>query len=121
MAGTINKVILIGYLGDAIKMNYFEGGGSIGRFSMATHTRYTNKKTGEKVANTDWHAIVVQNKLAEFCEKYLSKGDKVYVEGKLKNKQWEQNGIKRSSAEIHAIEMTFLTTKKNLEKTNTSP
>ena len=84
MAGTINKVILIGNLGDDVKMHYFEGGNSIGRFPIATSESYTNKQTGEKVINTDWHNIVVRNKLAEICEKYLSKGDKVYVEGKLK-------------------------------------
>jgi len=64
---------------------------------------------------------VVRNKLAEICEKYLSKGDKVYVEGKLKNRQWEQDGVKRYSTEIQVNEMTMLTTKKNLEKTNTPP
>ena len=112
MAGTVNKVILIGHLGDEIKMHYFEGGNSIGRFPIATNETYTNKQTGEKVENTDWHNIVVRNKLAEICEKYLTKGDKVYVEGKLKNRQWEQDGIKRYTTEIHVNDMTFLTTKK---------
>ena len=118
MASTVNKVILIGNLGDAIKMHYFEGGNSIGRFPIATSESYTSKQTGEKIITTDWHNIVVRNKLAEICEKYLSKGDKVYVEGKLKNKQWEQDGVKRYSTEIHVNEMTFLTTKKSLETTN---
>ena len=121
MAGTINKVILIGNLGDDVKMHYFDGGNSIGRFPIATSDNYTNKQTGEKVINTDWHNIVVRNKLAEICEKYLSKGDKVYVEGKLKNKQWEQDGIKRYSTEIHVNEMTFLSTKKSLENNNNPP
>jgi len=121
MAGTINKVILIGNLGDDVKMHYFDGGNSIGRFPIATSESYTSKQTGEKVTNTDWHNIVVRNKLAEICEKYLSKGDKVYVEGKLKNRQWEQDGVKRYSTEIHVHEMTFLTTKKSLENNNNSP
>lgn len=121
MAGTINKVILIGNLGDDVKMHYFEGGNSIGRFPIATSESYINKQTGEKVSTTDWHNIVVRNKLAEICEKYLSKGDKVYVEGKLKNRQWEQDGVKRYSTEIHVNEMTFLTTKKSLENTNNAP
>ena len=121
MAGTINKVILIGNLGDDVKMHYFDGGNSIGRFPIATSESYTSKQTGEKVTNTDWHNIVVRNKLAEICEKYLSKGDKVYVEGKLKNRQWEQDGVKRYSTEIHVNEMTFLTTKKSLENNNNSP
>jgi|TARA_B110000240_G_C13415412_1_gene417101 single-strand DNA-binding protein len=116
MAGTVNKVILIGHLGDEIKMHYFEGGNAIGRFPIATNESYTNKQTGEKVTTTDWHNIVVKNKLAEICEKYLTKGDKVYCEGKLKNKQWEQEGVKRYTTEVHVTEMTFLSTKKSLEK-----
>ena len=116
MAGTVNKVILIGHLGDEIKMHYFDGGNSIGRFPIATNESYTNKQTGEKVTTTDWHNIVVKNKLAEICEKYLTKGDKVYCEGKLKNKQWEQDGVKRYATEVQVTEMTFLSTKKNLEK-----
>ena len=119
MAGTVNKVILIGHLGDEIKMHYFDGGNSIGRFPIATNESYTNKQTGEKVTTTDWHNIVVKNKLAEICEKYLTKGDKVYCEGKLKNKQWEQDGVKRYATEVQVTEMTFLSTKKNLEKPST--
>ena len=119
MAGSVNKVILIGHLGDEIKMHYFEGGNAIGRFPIATNESYTNKQTGEKVTTTDWHNIVVKNKLAEICEKYLSKGDKVYCEGKLKNKQWEKEGVKRYATEVHVTEMTFLSTKKSLEKSAT--
>ena len=113
MAGTINKVILIGHLGDEVKMHYFDGGNSIGRFPLATNETYTNRQTGEKVTNTDWHNVVVRNKLAEICEKYLTKGDKVYVEGRLKNRQYEVDGQKRYTTEIHVQEMTFLTTKKD--------
>lgn len=113
MAGTINKVILIGNLGDDVKMHYFDGGNSIGRFPIATSETYTNRQTGEKITNTDWHNIVVKNKLAEICEKYLTKGDKVYVEGKLKNRQWEQDGVKRYATEVHVNEMTMLSNKKN--------
>ena len=112
MSGTINKVILIGHLGDEVKMNYFEGGNSIGRFPIATNETYTNKQTGEKVTNTEWHTLVVRNKLAEICEKYLSKGDKVYCEGRIKTRQWEQEGQKRYTTEIHVANMTFLSTKK---------
>lgn len=120
MAGTINKVILIGNLGDDVKMHYFDDKNSVGRFPIATSESYTNKTTGEKVTTTDWHNIVVRNKLAEICEKYLSKGDKVYVEGKLKNRQWEQDGVKRYSTEVQVHEMTFLSTKKNAEDSNNS-
>ncbi len=121
MAGTLNKVMLIGHLGDAIKMHYFEGGNSIGRFPVATNETYTNKQTNEKVTNTEWHNVVVRNKLAEICEKYLSKGDKVYVEGRIKTRQWEdQDGNKRYSTEIHVVDMTFLSTKKELHSNSPS-
>jgi single-strand DNA-binding protein len=113
MSGTLNKVMLIGHLGDEVKMHYFEGGACIGRFPIATNESYTSKQTGERVTNTDWHNIVVRNKAAEICEKYLSKGDKVYVEGRLKNRQWQgEDGITKYSTEVHVQDFTFLSTKK---------
>ncbi|MBA4745027.1 MAG: single-stranded DNA-binding protein [Muricauda sp.] len=113
MSGTLNKVMLIGHLGDEVKMHYFEGGNCIGRFPLATNETYTNRQTGERVTNTDWHNIVVRNKAAEICEKYLSKGDKVYVEGRLKNRQWQgEDGNTRYTTEVHVQDFTFLTTKK---------
>jgi len=115
MAGTVNKVILIGHLGDEVKMNYFEGGNCIGRFPIATNESYTNRQTGERVTTTEWHNIVVRNKLAETCEKYLSKGDKVYIEGRIQTRQWEQDGQKRYTTEIHVVNMTFLTTNKDAQ------
>jgi single-strand DNA-binding protein len=108
MAGTLNKVMLLGHVGDEVKVHYFEGGGAIGRFPVATNESYTNKKTSEKVVTTEWHNIVVRNKLAEICEKYLKKGDKVYCEGRIKTRQWEQEGVKRYTTEIHVVDMTFL-------------
>lgn len=113
MSGTLNKVMLIGHLGDEVKVHYFDGGSSIGRFPIATNETYTNKKTGEKVTNTDWHNIVVRNKLAETCEKYLTKGDKIYCEGRIKNRQYEVDGVKRYSTEIHVFDMTFLSNSKS--------
>lgn len=122
MAGTINKVILIGHLGDEVKMHYFEGGNSIGRFPLATNESYTNKQTGEKVTTTEWHNIVVRNKLAEICEKYLKKGDKVYCEGRIKTRQWQaEDGSKRYTTEIHVVDMTFLTTKSDLNNPASKP
>lgn len=113
MNGTLNKVMLIGHLGDEVKMHYFEGGNSIGRFPLATNEIYTNKQTGERITNTDWHTVVVRNKAAEICEKYLSKGDKIYVEGRLKTRQWQgDDGNTRYTTEIHVQDFTFLSTKK---------
>ena len=128
MAGTLNKVMLIGHLGDEVKMHYFDGGNCIGRFPIATNEVYTNKSTGERVTTTEWHNLIVRNKLAENCEKYLSKGDKVYAEGRIKTRQWEDDhGNKRYSTEIQVIELKFLTTKKepssiiSTDSTTTSP
>lgn len=116
MSGTLNKVMLIGHLGDNVKMHYFEGGGSIGRFPLATNETYTKKDSGEKVTNTDWHTVVVRNKAAEICEKYLTKGDKVYVEGKIKTRKWQdESGNDRYSTEINVDEFTFLSTKSTPE------
>ncbi|MDG2396884.1 MAG: single-stranded DNA-binding protein [Flavobacteriaceae bacterium] len=121
MAGTINKVILIGHLGDNVKVHYFDGGGSVGRFPLATNESYTNKTTGEKVTNTDWHNIVVRNKAAEICEKYLTKGDKIYLEGRIKNRKWQgEKGEDRYTTEIIVNEFTFLTTKKEMQS-STNP
>jgi len=116
MSGTLNKVMLIGHLGDDIKMHYFEGGGCVGRFPLATNETYTNRQTNERVTNTEWHNIVVRNKAAEICEKYLSKGDRIYVEGRIKTRKWEdENGHERYSTEIQCTDFKFLTTKKESE------
>jgi single-strand DNA-binding protein len=112
MSGTLNKVMLIGHLGDEVKMHYFEGGGCVGRFPLATNETYTNKQTNERVTNTEWHNIVVRNKAAEICEKYLTKGDRVYIEGKLKTRKWQdEKGMDRYTTEIQCTDFTFLTTK----------
>ena len=112
MSGSLNKVMLIGNLGDDVKMHQFEDGGCIGRFPIATNESYTNKQTGERVDNTEWHNIIVRNKAAEICSKYLKKGDKVYVEGKLKTRKWQgEDGIQRYSTEVHASDFNFLNNK----------
>ncbi|QCE40906.1 single-stranded DNA-binding protein [Psychroserpens sp. NJDZ02] len=116
MSGTLNKVMLIGHLGDEVKMHYFEGGGCVGRFPLATNETYTSKQTNERVTNTDWHNIVVRNKAAEICEKYLTKGDKVYVEGRIKNRKWQDDsGNERYSTEIQVSDFRFLSTKRDPE------
>lgn len=113
MNGTLNKVMLIGHLGDDVKMHYFDGGNCIGRFQLATNEVYINKTTNEKITSTEWHNLVVRNKAAEICEKYLSKGDKIYVEGRIKSRQWQtEEGTTKYTTEIQVTEFTFLTTKK---------
>ncbi len=114
MQGTLNKVILIGHLGDDVKMHYFEGGNCIGRFPLATNDVYINKSTSEKITSTEWHNLVVRNKAAELCEKYLSKGDKIYVEGRIKSRQWQaEDGTQKYTTEIQVTEFMFLNIKKD--------
>ena len=121
MSGSLNKVMLIGHLGDDIKIHHFDGGGSIGRFPLATNETYTNKNTGEKITNTEWHNIVVRNKAAEICDKYLSKGDRIYIEGRIKTRKWQaDDGKDRYSTEINVNDFTFLTTKKDSSKLSPS-
>lgn len=110
--GTLNKVMLIGRTGDDVKMHYFEGGNCLGRFPLATNETYINKSTNERVTNTEWHNVVVRNKAAEICEKYLKKGDMVYIEGRLKTRKWQdESGLDRYSTEIHCTDFNFLTPK----------
>jgi len=121
MSGTLNKVMLIGHLGDEVKIHYFDDKNCIGRFPIATNETYTNKQTNEKVSNTEWHNIIVRNKAAEVCEKYLKKGDRVYIEGRLKTRKWsDDKGQDRYTTEIICSDFTFLTNKnENFEKLET--
>lgn len=119
MSGTLNKVMLIGHLGDEVKMHYFDDKNCVGRFPLATNETYTNKQTNERVSNTEWHNIVVRNKAAEICEKYLSKGDKVYIEGRIKTRKWtDDKGMERYSTEIQCTDFTFLTNKNEQQQGN---
>lgn len=122
MNGTLNKVMLIGHLGEDVKMHYFDGGNCIGRFQLATNEVYINKTTNEKITSTEWHNLVVKNKAAEICEKYLSKGDKIYVEGHIKSRQWQaEDGSVKFTSEIQVTEFTFLSTKKESESNKQIP
>ncbi|MBV7268858.1 single-stranded DNA-binding protein [Winogradskyella luteola] len=122
MSGTLNKVMLIGHLGDEVKMHYFDDKNCVGRFPLATNETYTNKQTNERVSNTEWHNIVVRNKAAEICEKYLSKGDKVYIEGRIKTRKWtDDKGMERYSTEIQCTDFTFLTNKNEQQQVQQQP
>lgn len=118
---SINKVILVGNLGDDVKLYSFENDRYLARFPMATSEFFTNNE-GERVEQTEWHNIVIFNKQAQNCDKYISKGDKVLVEGKIKNRKWEdQNGIMRYSTEIIANRVEFLITKNNPSVVSNQP
>ena len=113
MAGSVNKVILVGNLGKDPEIRHLENGATVANFSIATSENYKDRKTGEKVSQTEWHNIVVRNKAAEVCEKYLTKGDKIYIEGRIKTRKWTgEDGNDRYSTEINVNEFTFLSTKK---------
>jgi len=115
MAGSLNKVILIGNLGADPESREMPDGTKLTKFSIATTERYTNKE-GERIANTEWHNIVLWRGLAEVAEKYLKKGDSVCIEGKLKNRSWEdENGVKKYATDIQADNMTMLGSKRDSE------
>jgi len=116
-----NLVILIGNTGDDIKMHHFENGGCIARFPLATSSSYTNKQTGEKVTNTEWHQCVARNKGAELLEKYVSKGDRLYIRGNITYRKWtDSNGVEKYSTEINVDDFTFLTTKNQNQQNTTN-
>jgi len=113
MAGSLNKVILIGNLGADPEIKEMPDGTKMAKFSIATTERYTNKQ-GEKISNTDWHNIVLWRGTAQVAEKYLRKGDSVCIEGKLKNRSWEdENGMKKYATDIQGDSMTMLGSKRN--------
>lgn len=114
MNGTTNKVFLIGNLGDDLKMHHFDEQNCIGRFPIATTESYISR-TGERITETEWHNITTRNKLAELCERYLKKGDKVFVEGRIKTRKWDDNGQTRYTTEIMANSIEFLTPKTDSE------
>ena len=101
MAGGINKVILVGNLGQDPEIRYTADGRPIANFSIATSESWKDKNSGEKREKTEWHRLVVFGKLAEICGEYLSKGRQVYIEGKLQTRKWQgQDGQDRYTTEI---------------------
>ena len=107
MAG-VNKVILVGNLGQDPEVRYLDNGVAVANFSLATTENYKNKQ-GERVSQTEWHNIVLWRGLAEVAEKYLKKGSNIYVEGKIRNRKWEdKEGNTRYNTEILADNMTML-------------
>lgn len=104
----VNKVILIGRLGKDPEVRNLENGVSVANFTMATSESYKDRTTGEKKEVTEWHNIVLWRGLAEISQKYLHKGDLVYIEGKLRTRSWEKEGVTRYTTEIVADNMTML-------------
>ncbi|MFA8450750.1 MAG: single-stranded DNA-binding protein [Bacteroidales bacterium] len=110
---SVNKVILIGRLGIDPEIRSFESGAKVATFRIATSESYKNKE-GQKVEQTEWHNIVLWRGLADIAEKYLRKGDQIYLEGRIRTRTWEdKDGSKRYTTEIEAQNMTMLGSKKD--------
>ena len=108
MAG-VNKVILVGNLGKDPEVRHLESGVMVANFTLATSESYKDRTTGERKQVTEWHNIVLWRGLAEVAEKYLKKGNQVYVEGKLRTRSWnDQEGNTRYTTEVVADNMTML-------------
>lgn len=109
MAGSVNKVILVGNLGKDPEIRHLDSGVSVASFPMATSETYKDRTTGEKRTMTEWHNVVLWRGLADVAEKYLQKGSLVYIEGKLKTRSWEdQDKNIRYTTEVVADNMTML-------------
>ncbi len=108
MARGVNKVILIGNLGQEPELRYTGSGTAVCNMRLATTNTYTNRD-GEEVQNTEWHNVVAWGRLGEVCNEYLDKGSQVYFEGKLQTREWEdRDGNTRYTTEVKALDMTFL-------------
>jgi single-strand DNA-binding protein len=107
----VNKVILVGRLGKDPEVRNLENGATVANFTMATSETYKDRTTGERKEITEWHNVVLWRGLAEVAQKYLHKGDMVYVEGKLRTRSWEKEGVTRYTTEIIGDNMTMLSSR----------
>lgn len=112
MARGINKVILIGNLGNDPEVRFMPAGDAVTNISVATSESWKDKQTGETVERTEWHRVVLYRRLAEIAGEYLRKGSKVYIEGKLRTRKWQdQGGVERYTTEIIGDELQMLDSK----------
>lgn len=120
---SVNKVILLGYLGKDPDVRYLEGGTAVGQFSLATTKRAQTLPNGTQVPErTEWHNIVVWRGIAETAKKYLHKGDKVYIEGEIRSRSYDdKNGVKHTIVEIFADSMEMLSVKQQPATTDDLP
>ncbi|MGI9247383.1 MAG: single-stranded DNA-binding protein [Woeseiaceae bacterium] len=109
MARGINKVIIVGNLGQDPETRYMPSGSAVTNFTVATNESWKDKQTGEQKDRTEWHRVAMFNRLAEIAAEYLRKGSQVYIEGKLRTRKWQgQDGNDRYTTEIIADEMQML-------------
>jgi single-strand DNA-binding protein len=104
----INKVILVGNVGQDPETRYMPNGGAVTNLSIATSETWKDKNSGEQQERTEWHRVVFYQRLAEIVAEYVKKGSKLYIEGSLRTRSWEQDGVKRYATEIIANEMQML-------------
>ena len=116
----INKVILVGNLGQDPEVKYTAGGDAVTTLSLATSDSWKDKDTGENQERTEWHRVVLWRRLAEIAGEYLKKGSKVYIEGQLQTRKWEQEGQTRYTTEIVGRDMQFLDSKGSSENGGSS-
>ena len=106
---SVNKVILLGRLGQDPELKYTPSGAAVCNFSLATSETWTDKNSGQKNEKTEWHRVVVWGKLAELCNQYLAKGRQAFVEGRLQTRAWDdKSGQKRYTTEINAATVQFI-------------
>ncbi len=109
MARGINKVIIVGNLGQDPETRYMPSGAAVTNFTVATNESWKDKQTGEQKERTEWHRVAMFNRLAEIAAEYLRKGSQVYIEGKLRTRKWQgQDGQDRYTTEVIADEMQML-------------
>ena len=104
----VNKVILVGNVGRDPETRYMPSGGAVTNLALATSETWKDKNTGQPQEKTEWHRVVFFNRLAEIVNEYVKKGSKLYIEGSLRTRSWEQDGITRYATEIVANEMQML-------------
>src|ERR1043165_673664 len=114
----VNKVILLGRLGKEPESRTLESGTMVVNFTLATSEVYKDKTTGERKEITDWHNVVLWRGLAETASKYLHKGDQVYIEGKMRTRSWEKDGVTRYTTEVIGEKMKLFGPKRGGENTN---
>jgi len=122
MSNGLNKVLIIGNLGADPDIKYTQAGSPVANLSVATSESWKDKTTNEKVEKVEWHRVVVFGRLAEIAEQYLKKGSKIFVEGKLQTRDWEDSeGKKRYTTEVIAREMTMLDSKGDSNASSPQP
>ena len=118
---SVNKALIIGNLGQYPEIKYTQSGSPVANLSVATSERWKDKNTGEQKEQTEWHRVVVFGRLAEIAEQYLKKGSKVFIEGKIQTRDWEDSeGNKKYTTEVVAREMTMLDSRASMDSSASS-